>query len=127
MRAILESLLIIAVTFVYVAGPYATVEMAHSHGVCQSHGHQHTGDDHDHSHHPDGHSPVPSSDPDSDEPDSDSHSHTHVVTLGADILFTAASHNAFMVNSMDRCHPAAILEFVPDEPSFDLNKPPQLG
>lgn len=128
MRAILQSLLIIAVAFAYVAGPYATVEMEHSHEVSQCHGHQHPGDDHEHSHHPHDHSPLPSSEvPDSDKPDSDSHSHTHVVSLGADTPFTPASHDAFLANWNGTNHPSAISEFVPDGPCFPLIKPPQLG
>lgn len=126
MRAILQSLLIIAVTFVYVAGPYVTVEIVHSHESCHSHGHHHSEDDH--SHHPHDHDPVPSSGiPESDKPDGHSNSHTHLVSLGADTLFTPASHNAFMANRMGNNHPAAIPEFVPDGPCFPLIKPPQLG
>ncbi len=126
MRAILQSLLIIAVTFVYVAGPFLTAEMEHSHEICHSHGHQHTGDDH--SHHPHDPGSIPSSEaPDRDESDGDSHSHTHVVSLGTDAPFALASHNAFKVNRNGTHHPAAIAEFFPDGPCFPLIKPPQLG
>ncbi len=126
MQAILRSLLIIAVTFFYVVGPYLTVEMEHSHEVCENHGHQHPGDDH--SHHPHDEGSVPSSDaPESDEPDEDPHSHTHEVSLGSDAPFTPASHNTFMANRIGAYHPTAISEFVPDGPCFPLIKPPQLG
>lgn len=126
MRAFLHSLLIIAVAFVYVAGPCLTVEMHHSHEVCQSHSDQHTGDDH--SHHPHDQDPFPSSEaPENDEPDGDSQSHTHVVSLGADTPFIPASHNAFMANQYGTNHPAATSEFFTDGPCFPLIKPPQLG
>lgn len=128
MRAILQSLLIIAVTFVYVIGPYTTVEMEHSHEVCETHGHHHPGDGHGHSHHPHDEGSIPFSEvPDSDEPEDDSHSHTHVVSLGVDVSFTSVPHNSFMASQMGAYHPAAISEFVPDGPCFPLIKPPQLG
>ena len=128
MRALFQCLMIIAVAFAYVAGPYLTVEMEHSHEVCENHGHQHPGDDHDHSHHPHDEGSVPSSEaPDSEAPEGDSHSHTHVVSLGVDVPITPASLNTFMANQIGACHPAAISEFVPDGPCFPLIKPPQLG
>lgn len=126
MQAILQSLLIIAVTFVYVAGPYLTVAMEHSHEVGHGHGHEHAGDDH--SHHSHDHGPIPSSEaPENGDPDGDSHSHTHVVSLGADAPFTPFPHNAFVVRRNGINHPAAAPEFVPDGPCFPLIKPPQLG
>lgn len=126
MRIILQSLLIIAVTFVYVAGPHMTFEMEHSHEVAESQGHEHAGDDH--SHHSHDHAPVPSSEtPESDEPGGPSHSHTHVVSLGVDSPFTPIPHNTFMANRIGTNHPAAISEFAPDGPCFPLIKPPQLG
>jgi hypothetical protein len=126
MRAILHSLLIISVMFVYVAGPYLTVEMEHSHEVCENHDHHHPGDEH--SHHPHDEGSIPSSEaPDGDTPEDDSHSHTHVVSLGMDSPFTPASHNTFMANRIGAYHPVAISEFVPEGPSFPLIKPPQLG
>lgn len=119
MRTIFQTLLIIAVAFVYVAGPYLTLEMEHSHEICETHGHEHSGDDH---------SPAPSSEvPENEEPEGDSHSHTHVVSLGMDAPFTPASHNTFMANRTGAYHPAAISEFVPDGPCFPLIKPPQIG
>ncbi len=123
MRTILQSLLIIAITFVYVPGAYATMEMNHSHEVCEDHGHQHTGDEHSHDH-----EPVHSSEaPDKEDPAGDSHSHTHLVSLGADTLFTPASHSTFMANRNGTSKPTAISVFIPDGPCFPLIKPPQLG
>lgn len=128
MRAILQTLLIIAVAFAYVAGPYLNVEMEHAHAVCQEHGHQHPGDHHDHSHHPHDHdSPPFSGIPGEGDSEDDSHSHTHVVSLGVDTPFTPTSHNAFIANWSGTYHPTAISENVPDGPSFPLIKPPQLG
>lgn len=128
MRTILQSLLIIAVAFVYVAGPCVTVEMEHSHEVCQGHGHQHSGDDHDHPHHPhDEDSPSSSDDQKNGGPDGDSHSHSHIVSLGADTPFTPASFKGFMANRIENCHPVAVSEFFPDKPCFPLIKPPRLG
>lgn len=126
MRAILQSLLIIAITFVYVPGAYATIEMKHSHEVCESHGHQHTGDDHSHDPH-DQEPDQSSKSPENDKPAGDSHSHTHLVSLGADTLFTPASHSTFMANRNGTCQPTAISVFIPDGPCFPLIKPPQLG
>ena len=135
MRAVFQSLLIIAVTVVYVAGPYLTVKIEHSHEVSKNHGHQHPGDDHDHDHHhdhshqdPHNEGSIPSSDdPDSDNPEGDSHSHTHVVSLGVDAPFLPTSHGTFMANRIGAYQPTAIPEFVPDGPYFPLIKPPQLG
>jgi ABC-type nickel/cobalt efflux system permease component RcnA len=128
MRAILQSLLVIAVTFVYVAGPYLTVEMEHSHEVSENHGHQHPRDDHDHSHHPHDEGSIPSSEaPDSDSTEGDCHSHTHVVSLDMDTPFATASHSTFVANRIGAYRPAAISELVPDGPRFSLIKPPQLG
>jgi hypothetical protein len=128
MRSILQSLLVLAVTFVYVAGPYPTIKLEHSHEACHSHGHPHTGDDHDHSHHSHDHGPIPSSEvPDSDEPDGDPNTHTHLVSLGTDAPFIAATHNAFLASSVGTFHPPAIPDLVPDGPCFPLFKPPQLG
>lgn len=128
MRAIVQSLLIIAVTFVYVIGPYSTVEMEHAHEVCENHGHHHQGDGHDHSHHPHDQGSIPFSEvPESDEPDGNSHSHTHVDSLGADSPFTHVPHNAFIANRIGTDPPAAISGFVPDGPYFPLIKPPQVG
>ena len=128
MRAILQTLLIIAVAFAYVAGPYLTVEMEHAHEVCEDHCHHHSGDHHDHSHHPHDHdSPPFPGIPDEGDSEDDSHSHTHVVSLGVDTAFTPASHGAFVVNWNGVNRPAAMSEFVPDGPCFPLIKPPQLG
>jgi ABC-type nickel/cobalt efflux system permease component RcnA len=126
MRAILQSLLIIAVTFVYVAGPYVSMEIEHSHKMDQGHGHRHTGDDHSHDPLDPGSNP-PHEAPQDGEPDRDSHSHTHVVTLGADSPFTPASNDVFRANRNGTTQTAAILETIPDGPSFRLIKPPQVG
>jgi ABC-type nickel/cobalt efflux system permease component RcnA len=127
MRIILQGLLIIAVAFAYVTGPYLTVELEHAHEVCGNHGHPHTGHDHDHSHHPHDHDSTPSSGiPDEGDSEGDSHSHTHVVSLGMDTPFTPASHGVFVAHWNGVNHPAAISEFVPDGPCFPLIKPPQL-
>ena len=126
MRTIFRSLLIIAITFVYVPGAYATIEMKHSHEVSEGHGHQHTGDED--SHHPHDHEPVHSSEsPENEDPTEDSHSHTHLVPLGADNLFTPALHSTFKAKRNGTCHPMAISVFIPDGPCFPLIKPPQLG
>jgi hypothetical protein len=126
MRTILKSLLIIAITLVYVPGAYATIEMKHSHEVCEGHGHKHAGDED--SHHPHDHMPVRSSEsPENDEPAEDSHSHTHLVSLGADTLFPPVSHGIFMIYPNGASQTTAISLFMPDGPCFPLIKPPQLG
>jgi hypothetical protein len=125
MRTIFQSLLLIAITFVYVPGAYATIEMNHSHEVSEGHGHQHTGDKD--SHHPHDHEPVHSSElPENEVPTEDPHSHTHLVPLGVDNLFTLALHSTFKANLIGACQPVAISVFIADGPCFPLIKPPQL-
>jgi hypothetical protein len=126
MRAILQILLMIAVTFVYVPGARAAIEVSHSHEVSGGHGHEHHGDDN--SHHSHDHGPVQSPEsPENDLPDGDSHSHSHFVTLGGDTLFIPASFAAFMLYCNGACQPMAASITIPEEPCFSLIKPPQLG
>jgi hypothetical protein len=128
MRTILQSLLIIAVAFAYVAGPHLTFEMEHAHEVCENHDHNHEHPGDEHSHQPHDHDSTPSpSLPDEGDSEGDSHSHTHVVSLGIDQPFSPASHNALMAHWNRANHPSAISESVPDGPCFPLIKPPQLG
>lgn len=126
MRIILQSLLILAVAFAYVTGPYLTFEMEHAHEVSHNHDHHHPADDHSHHSHDHDSTPYPEI-PDEGDTEGDSHSHTHVVSLGIDTPFTPASQNGLMANWNRANHPSAISQTVPDGPCFPLIKPPQLG
>lgn len=126
MRAIFQSLLIIAVTFVYVAGPYVSVEMKHSHEMSEDHGHRHEGDDHSHRSHDEDSTPA-SGGMQGEESDGDSHSHKHVVSVGADSPFAPASHEQFEFCQSGSNHSAVLSEVAPDGPWIPLIKPPQVG
>jgi len=66
MRSLFHSLLLFAITLVYVGGPRVTVDVEHSHHVHSDHGHRHgepVPDDDHHSHdhgHSHDHEPCPS-------------------------------------------------------------------
>lgn len=128
MHRILHSLLIAAITLVYVAGPRVAVEIEHSHEeghAAHHHPHAGFGGGHaDHSHHD--HS-VPSPDDPVDE-ERGSGSHTHVVSLGLDVPCTASQFPQIQTvfrtclgSSQPERHPC------PDGPVFSLIKPPQLA
>jgi hypothetical protein len=129
MRSIFPILLLLVLTFVYVPGKYASIEVSHSHQVSGGHGHEHHQDDI--SHHPHDHEPLESPEspelPENGLPEGDSHSHSHFVALNGDTLFILASFSVFMLNSCDASHPIAIPISVPEKPWFSLIKPPQLG
>jgi hypothetical protein len=134
MRNLLHSLLVFAITLVYVVGYPVAVEFEHSHEVHSEHGHLHgaavPGDDHhshDHGQSHD-HEPAPSPDaPDGDDHHGEHH-HTHVVSIGADMPFAVPSLPRIGMVCWSPTRSAfPDPDACPDGPCYPLIKPPRLG
>jgi hypothetical protein len=127
-RGLIAATLMVSVLIAYGLGSFVTFEIEHHHHANGDH--HHTGQEHLLVHHDDAshHDPVNAPDGEQEGDDDPAGSHSHSFSFGVDGPFACPSGcSASPLGESDRSLDFHNGGHCPDDPCYDLIKPPQLG